>query len=98
MGSSHRTIAAVMFGILVTARVGLLGGASAAARQPPQQQSQQPPPPTPPPGQPPTFRTGINFVRVDVIISDKQANTVGDLQQGDFDVTDDGKPSKIEAF
>jgi len=33
----------------------------------------QPPPPT---GQPPVFRTGINFVRVDVIVSDKSGNTV----------------------
>src|SRR5438034_8877453 len=87
MGSPNRTIAsAAVFGVFVMARV-------FAQQQPPQQ-----PQPTPPPGQPPVFRTGINFVRVDVIISDKQGNAVADLQQGDFDVTEDGKAQKIETF
>src|SRR5262249_33904683 len=40
----------------------------------------------------------INFVRVDVIVSDKQGNPVDDLQQADFDVNEDGKPQKIESF
>lgn len=50
------------------------------------------------PPQQPTFRAGINFVRVDVILTDKQGNPVGDLQQGDFEVVEDGKPQKIETF
>jgi VWFA-related protein len=50
-----------------------------------------------PPGTP-QFRAGINFVRVDVIVSDKQDNGVGDLKETDFDVTEDGKPQKIESF
>ena len=58
----------------------------------------QQPTPTPAPQSPPQFRTGINFVRVDVIVSDKQDNTVGDLQASDFDVSEDGKPQKIESF
>src|SRR3954470_18675555 len=70
------------------------------AQQGQQQQQQPPPPPTTgdQPPQPPTFRTGINFVRVDVIISDKNGNAVADLQPGDFEVTEDGKPQKIETF
>jgi len=48
--------------------------------------------------QKPTFKAGINFVRVDVIVSDKSGNPVGDLQQNDFDVTEDGKPQTIESF
>ena len=44
------------------------------------------------------FRTGINFVRVDVIITDKNGNQIADLQPADFDVTEDGKPQKIETF
>jgi VWFA-related protein len=64
---------------------------------PPQQQNQQQPPPADP-TQPPVFRTGINFVRVDVIISDKTGNPVADLTQADFDVTEDGKPQKIDTF
>ena len=62
-------------------------------QQPPQQQ-----PPPPPALQPPIFRTGINFVRVDVIVSDKQGNAVADLQPGDFDITEDNKAQKIESF
>src|ERR1700730_7182849 len=62
------------------------------------------PPPAPPAGQPPpapdqqqpVFKTGINFVRVDFIITDKNGNTIGDLQPGDFDVVEGGKPQKIE--
>jgi VWFA-related protein len=48
--------------------------------------------------QQPTFRAGINFVRVDAIITDKNGNAVNDLQESDFDVTEDGKPQKIESF
>ena len=63
-----------------------------------------PPSPTdqasPPGDQPsrPQFRTGINFVRVDVIVSDRQGNPLGDLKQGDFEVTEDGKAQTIETF
>src|SRR5258706_8797808 len=54
----------------------------------------------PPPAQPaqPVFRTGINFVRVDVIVSDKNGANVADLKQSDFEVTEDGKPQAIENF
>ncbi|OLC49083.1 MAG: hypothetical protein AUH43_08370 [Acidobacteria bacterium 13_1_40CM_65_14] len=49
-------------------------------------------------GQQPVFRTGISFVRVDVIITDKNGNQIADLQAADFDVTEDGKAQKIETF
>jgi len=69
------------------------------AQQPPAQQQPPPQQATPdPPQPPPIFRAGINFVRVDVIISDNKGNPVADLQQGDFEVTEDGKPQKIETF
>jgi VWFA-related protein len=68
----------------------------------------QPPAPTPPPeaGQPeaaeaqeqPVFRTGINFVRVDVIATDRQGNPVTDLTPEDFQVFEDGKPQTVETF
>src|SRR5947207_15669664 len=48
--------------------------------------------------QPPVFRTGINFVRVDVIVSDRTGQAVTDLKQTDFEVTEDGKPQTIDAF
>ena len=68
------------------------------AQRPEQQQQQQQQPPPPAEGQPPVFRTGINFVRVDVIVSDRQGAAVPDLQPGDFDVSEDGKAQKIETF
>ena len=46
----------------------------------------------------PVFRTGINFVRVDAIVTDKQGNPVSDLTQADFEVQEDGKPQAIETF
>jgi VWFA-related protein len=80
----------------IVAAVLMLAGVRGGA-----QQNQQPPPPQPPPAdptQPPVFRTGINFVRVDVIISDKAGNPLADLTQADFDVTEDGRPQKIDTF
>ena len=76
---------------------------AALAQQPGQQQQQQPPPPptaTDQPQNPPTpvFRTGINFVRVDVIVSDRNGDAIADLKQTDFEVTEDGKPQSVEAF
>ena len=64
--------------------------------KPAQPSAQQPP--ADPATQPPVFRTGINYVRVDVIISDKNGNPVADLQAPDFDVSEDGKPQKIDTF
>jgi VWFA-related protein len=88
----------------LTAGVALLLalGATGVAQQP----AQPAKPPTPPaqqppadsPTQPPVFRAGINYVRVDVIISDKNGNPVADLQASDFDVSEDGKPQKIDTF
>ena len=66
------------------------GSQAPAGQQPAAQPAQE--------QQPPTFRAGINFVRVDVIITDKNGNPVGDLQAADFDLTEDNKPQKIESF
>src|SRR5687768_15840490 len=61
----------------------------AAPAQEPQQQS----------GQPPVFRTGINFVRVDVIVTDsKTGQPVSDLKQSDFEVVEDNEPQTVETF
>jgi VWFA-related protein len=71
-----------------------------AQQSPPQQQQQQSAAggQQPPAQQPPIFRAGINYVRVDVIVSDKQGNPVDNLQEADFDVSEDGKPQKIDTF
>ena len=77
----------------------LLVVALAMLAVPPAAQQQQPPPPAPerPAGQQP-IRSGINFVRVDVIVSDKRGNPVLDLAQSEFQVVEDGKPQAIETF
>src|SRR5205823_2776973 len=51
-----------------------------------------------PPPATPNFRTDINYVRVDVIVSDKTGNPVNDLRQQDFEVSEDGKPQTIQSF
>ena len=63
--------------------------ASSGAQQPAQ------PPATP---DQPIFRAGINTVRVDVIVTDKQGNPVTDLKLEDFEIQEDGKPQKAETF
>src|SRR5262245_28767186 len=63
--------------------------APAAQQQPADQQQQQ---------QPPTIRRGINYVSVDVIVTDKDGNPVLDLTQNDFAVTEDGKPQTVDTF
>jgi len=102
MRSSFRTVGSA--GVLLVALLGLAQAPPVAARQGGQQSQAtpvtEPGQRQPPPGQPqpPVFKTGINFVRVDVIITDKNGNTVPDLRQSDFEVVEDGKPQTIETF
>ncbi len=63
-----------------------------------QAQPQAPPPGSQDPQQPPIFRAGVNFVRVDVIVTDKNGNPVADLTEADVEVIEDGKPQTIELF
>src|SRR5215831_4780398 len=71
----------------------------AQAQQPP---AQQPPPPAnqqQPQGQRPVIRSGINFVSVDVIVTDKKTgDIVLDMKPEDFEVREDKKPQKIDTF
>jgi VWFA-related protein len=48
--------------------------------------------------QTPAFRTGINFVRVDALVTDAKGEAVADLKQEDFEVFEDNKPQSIESF
>ena len=61
-------------------------------------QQQPATPPAPSAEQDPTFRAGINYVAVDVIVTDKKDAPVLDLRQQDFEVTEDGRPQPIEQF
>jgi VWFA-related protein len=81
----------------------LMGSAQEPARPPDQQpppppEQQTPAPPADPAANQPVFRAGINFVRVDVIVTDKQGNPVTDLTQADFEIAEDGKPQTVETF
>ena len=64
-----------------------------ASSQPPSQPQQQDPQPAPP-----RIRSGINYVRVDAIVTDKQGNPVVDLTKDEFRIKEDGKPQTIDSF
>jgi VWFA-related protein len=65
----------------------------------PQPSAAQDPPQDPPQRAPQPIRTGINFVRVDVIVTDpKTGEPVLDLKPEEFAVSEDGKPQKVESF
>ena len=48
--------------------------------------------------QPPTFRTGVEAVVMDVSVLDKDRRPVRGLTAGDFTVLEDGKPQDIRTF
>jgi VWFA-related protein len=61
----------------------------------------QPPAPSPPPPQQPqqpTFRVRVDYVEVDVVVTDRQGNLVRDLKKEDFQVLEDGKAQTINTF
>ncbi len=89
--------AAAMLAALAAVQPGHAEQQPAGPSQDQAQPPQAPPPPTDASGQP-IFRTGINFVRVDVIVSDRNGNPVADLKPEDFEVTEQDKPQTIETF
>lgn len=54
--------------------------------------------PQAPQPQPPTFKLEVNYVEVDVLVTDRQGHFVRDLTKDDFQVFEDGKPQKVSAF
>src|SRR6266852_4187258 len=56
---------------------------------------QAPAPPTP---QPPTFTVRVDYVEVDVVVTDRQGKLVRDLKKEDFQVLEDGKSQVVAAF
>ncbi len=74
--------------------------ASPPAAQPPAEPGTPAAPGTPgAPQQPtPSFRTDINFVRVDALVTDNKGNAVENLSQDDFEVYEDNKLQKVESF
>src|ERR1051326_4935059 len=50
------------------------------------------------PPQQPTFRVQVDYVEVDVVVTDRSGNLVRDLKKEDFQVLEDGKAQAINAF
>jgi len=87
-------------GTLVAALVASVPAQQQPPPQPPPAAPAAQPPDQPPAGQrPPVIRSGINFVSVDVIITDrKTGEVVLDLTADDFEIREDKKPQKVETF
>jgi VWFA-related protein len=62
--------------------IGLLAASSLGAQAPPQPD-------------PPRFRVGVDAVRIDAVVTDKDGNLVTDLTAGDFELRQDGKVQPI---
>jgi VWFA-related protein len=45
-----------------------------------------------------TFQVEVNYVDVDVVVTDEKGNFINDLTRNDFQVFEDGKPQKVEMF
>lgn len=82
---------------LLAAVAGLRASGPEQAPAPAQEKPAAQPPATPESTQP-VFRTGISFVRVDAIVTDRQGNPVNDLKIEDFEVAEDGKTQKVETM
>src|SRR5262245_12855804 len=61
--------------------------------------AQQPSPPSQSPAQQtPTFKAQVEYVEVDVLVTDQQGQFVRDLRKDDFQVFEDGKRQTISTF
>jgi len=95
------TFAVILIGVLALGRPYASQSPPAPAPTAEQAAAQEPAPPqqeeAPGRAQQP-IRSGINFVRVDVIVTDNKGQPVLDLKPEDFTVTEDGKPQAVETF
>jgi len=44
------------------------------------------------------FRSGVQYVAVDVVVTDKNDKPITDLKREDFSITENGKPQKVDDF
>src|SRR6185436_7793626 len=49
-------------------------------------------------GQGPTFKVQVDYVEVDVLVTDARGNYVRDLKKEDFQIFEDGKPQGVTNF
>src|SRR5436190_5192915 len=82
------------------AALGAALGLAALVATAPVGHAQQNPAPDPLPSNPqtPVFRTGINYVSVDVIVTDKNGNPVTDLKPADFQILEQNVQQKVDSF
>jgi VWFA-related protein len=73
----------------------LVTGATLSAGQPP---PAAPPAAQAPAGQTPTFKAQVEYVDVDVLVTDEQGRFVRDLKKEDFQVFEDGRQQTIADF
>ena len=45
-----------------------------------------------------TFQVEVNYVDVDVVVTDEEGNFISGLTREDFEVFEDGKPQKVDMF
>ena len=74
----------------------LLAGTALGARQAPAGQAPAAQAPAGP--QSPTFKVQVDYVEVDVLVTDARGNYVRDLKKEDFQVFEDGKPQAVTNF
>jgi VWFA-related protein len=85
---------AILTGVLACAAL-----VAPAAQTPPAGQGGQPAAPAATQQIPPvTFKTEIDYVEVDAVVTDERGNLVKGLTQEDFEVYEDGKPQKVALF
>ena len=60
--------------------------------------AQQPAAPAPAGSQTPTFKSEVEYVEVDVLVTDQQGQFVRDLKKEDFQVLEDGKAQSVTTF
>jgi len=84
--------------VRIAALLTFLAGTALLAGQNPPAPAQAPPTPPPAPNQGPTFRVRVDYVEVDIVVTDRQGNLVRDLKKEDFQVLEDGKAQSISAF
>ncbi|HMD36064.1 MAG TPA: hypothetical protein VKH42_13900, partial [Vicinamibacterales bacterium] len=74
---------------LKVASLGVLCASAVVRAQSPQPPAQS---------QPPTFRVQVDYVEVDVVVTDRNGNLVRDLKKEDFQVLEDGRAQTINTF
>ena len=80
-------IASRRFNALATVGMGLVLTVAVASQSP-----------APPAGQTPTFKAEVEYVEVDVLVTDERGDIVRDLRQEDFQIFEDGKSQSIAGF